>query len=149
MPRASWMKKDERKYAAILRSCTKTRGRADCQRVAAATVNRDRGLGGARGCPHAQRFRELVNMTPAQIRAWAKNPKAKRYSLAATRARLPALAKLRAKPLAQWTARDCAFAARVVSFNSRMRGALARDGCTPGYAISLRNWGHAPKRCKP
>jgi hypothetical protein len=100
-------------------------------------------------CAHAARFRELVNMRPAEIRAWARDPRAKCYSFAATRARLPALADLRAKPPAQWTAKDCAFAARAVSFNARMRGALRRDGCTPGYAISLRNWGHAPPRCAP
>ena len=99
--------------------------------------------------PAAQRFRELVNMTPAQILAWAKDPRSSRYSWATTRARLPALAALRAKPVALWTARDCAFAARVVSFNARMLGAMRRDGCTAGYAVSLRNWGHAPKGCQP
>lgn len=98
-------------------------------------------------CPAAERFRKLVNMTPAQIRAWARDPRAKCYSFAATRARLPALAKLRAKPVDEWTGKDCAFAKRVVSFNARMIGAKKRDGCRDGYTISLRNWGHAPK-CK-
>lgn len=98
-------------------------------------------------CPAAERFRKLVNMSPAQIRAWAKDPRSKCFSFAATRARLPALAKLRAKPPSQWTMKDCAFAQRVVSFNSRMIGAKNRDGCRDGYTISLRNWGHAPK-CK-
>jgi hypothetical protein len=102
-----------------------------------------------KGCPHARRFRQLVNMRPAEIRAWARDPRSKLYSWEATRRRLPALADLREKPPAEWTAKDCAFAARVVSFNARMSGALRRDGCTPGYAISLRNWGHAPKGCKP
>lgn len=98
-------------------------------------------------CPSAERFRKLVNMSPAAIRAWARDPRAKCYSFAATRARLPALATLRAKPVAKWTAKDCAFAKRVVSFNARMIGAKNRDGCRDGYTISLRNWGHAPK-CK-
>lgn len=100
-------------------------------------------------CPYASRFRELVNMTPEQIRAWHKDPRSRRYSWQPTRDRLPALAALRAKDPSRWTAQDCAFAKRVVSFNSRMAGALRRDGCTAGYAISLRNWGHAPKGCKP
>lgn len=100
-------------------------------------------------CPAAASFRALVNMTPAEIRAWARDPRALEYSLPATRARLPALAKLRAKPASAWTAKDCAFAKRVVSFNARMSGALRRDGCTRGYAVSLRNWGHAPKGCAP
>lgn len=100
-------------------------------------------------CPHARRFRQLVNMSPAEIRAWAKDPRAKLFSYPSTRARLPALARLRAKDPSRWTARDCAFAARVVGFNSRMSGAMRRDGCTPGYAISLRNWGMAPRSCLP
>lgn len=99
-------------------------------------------------CPSAKRFRELVNMSPAEIRRWAKDPRAKRFSYPSTRARLPALAALRAKPVERWTDRDCAFARRVASFNARMKGALERDGCTQGYAVSLRNWGHAPKRCR-
>lgn len=86
-------------------------------------------------------------MSPAEIRAWARDPRAKRFSYPSTRARLPALAALRAKPPALWTLRDCAFAKRVVSFNARMIGALKRDGCRDGYTISLRNWGHAP-RCR-
>lgn len=97
----------------------------------------------------AKKFRRSVNMTPAQIRAWAKNPSAKLYSYASTRARLPALARLRGKNPKQWTETDCAFAARVVNFNARMSGAMKRDGCTPGYAVSLRNWGRAPRSCKP
>lgn len=98
-------------------------------------------------CPSAKRFRELVNMTPAEIRRWARDPRSKSFSWESTRRRLPALAALRAKPVGRWTASDCAFAARVVSFNARMRGALRRDGCTQGYAVSLRNWGHAPRKC--
>ena len=100
-------------------------------------------------CAHAKKFRRSVNMTPAEIRAWAKDPRAKLFSLPNTRARLPALARLRAKPVSQWTEKDCAFAARVVNFNARMSGAMKRDGCTPGYAVSLRNWGRAPRSCKP
>jgi len=100
-------------------------------------------------CKHAKRFKSLVNMSPAQIRAWARDPRAKCYSFASTRARLPALAALRAKPAAKWNEKDCQFAKRVVSFNSRMIGALKRDGCRDGYTISLRNWGHSPKCAVP
>jgi hypothetical protein len=98
-------------------------------------------------CPHAARFRKLVNMSPAQIRAWAKHPLARCYSFDATRARLPALADLRAKPPAQWTQADCRRAARVVNFNSRFLGMRRQHGCTPGIVIALRNWGHAPRGC--
>jgi len=104
-------------------------------------------------CPHEKRFRALVNMTPAQIVRWSKDPRAKCYSKPATRRRLKRLAELKRKPGSQWTAKDCALAARAVSFNARMSGGARRDGCTPGYAISLRNWGRAqcpvPKSCRP
>lgn len=94
-------------------------------------------------CPHARRFHALVNMTPAQIRAWSKNPRSKLASWASTRARLPALAKLKAKPVAKWTEADCRFAARVVSFNARMDGARKVHGCTTKIDVALRNWGRA------
>lgn len=44
MPRRNWTAKDERKYAAIKRSCLARDGRRTkvCARIAAATVNRDR-----------------------------------------------------------------------------------------------------------
>jgi GNAT superfamily N-acetyltransferase len=49
MPRGTWTAKDERKYEAILESCQhgkRRRSKKTCQRIAAATVNRDRGLRG-------------------------------------------------------------------------------------------------------
>jgi hypothetical protein len=92
-------------------------------------------------CPYAKRFHRLVNMTPAQIRAWHKNPRSKLASFEATRRRLPALATLKAKPVSRWTARDCDFAKRVVSFNSRMDGMRKQHGCTTKIDVALRNWG--------
>lgn len=98
-------------------------------------------------CPHAKEFHRSVNMTPREILAWSKDPRSKCYSFEATRRRLPALAKLKAKPVSEWTTRDCTYARRVLNFNTRMEGGLRRDGCTPGYAISLMNWGRKPKGC--
>ena len=94
-------------------------------------------------CPYTRVFKRLVNMTPAQIRAWAKDPRAKLASFEATRRRLPALAALRAKAPSTWTAKDCAFAKRVVSFNSRMDGMRKEHGCTVKINVALRNWGRA------
>jgi hypothetical protein len=161
VPVGVWSAKDERQYEKILSSCKRRRkGRGKtktCKRIAAATVNKQRKregrtLGRSSSCPHAVRFRELVNMSPAEIRKWAKDPRSKCYSWEATRKRLPRLAKLVAKPDKDWTAADCKFAARVVNFNARMSGAARKNGCTPGYAISLRNWGRkmcgVPKTCK-
>jgi len=98
------------------------------------------------GCPAMRRrFRQLVNMTPASIQAWAKDPRAKCASYPETRARLPALADLKAKPDGQWTEADCKYAQRVVSFNSRHIGQMRRFGCTLRETVALRNWGHMPK----
>jgi len=96
----------------------------------------------------AAEFHESVNMSPDEILAWSKDPRSKRYSFEATRRRLPALAKLKAKPVEEWSKKDVAYAKRVLSFNARMGGALRRDGCKQGYAVSLRNWGRAPEGCE-
>ena len=94
-------------------------------------------------------FKRLTNMTPAQIRAWAKQPASRRASFAATRRRLPALADLAAKVRAgkPLSAKDCAYAHRVNSFNTRMSGMRRKWGCTQKLVVALRNWGHHPKGC--
>jgi len=61
MPKKRWSALDERKYKAIVKSCKLSRGRKKgatriCKRIAAATVERDRGiaelgLGGPRSIP--------------------------------------------------------------------------------------------------
>jgi hypothetical protein len=104
-------------------------------------------LGPAMGNDVFVRFHRSVNMSPNEIRAWAKNPKAREASFEATRRRLPALASLKNKPRRQWTARDMAFARRVLSFNARMEGMVRKWGCTRKAVISLRNWGRQPPKC--
>jgi len=86
-------------------------------------------------------------MGPDSIRAWAKDPRAKRASGADTRRRLPALAALKAKPCDQWNKRDKDFAKRVLSFNARMEGMVRKHGCTRKAPISLRNWGRQTPLC--
>jgi hypothetical protein len=95
-------------------------------------------------CP---KFKQSVNMSPAAIRAWAKDPRAKEASFEATRRRLPALAALKAKPCGKWTKADERFAKRVLSFNARMEGVVRQHGCTRKAVISLRNWGRQPLKC--
>lgn len=94
-----------------------------------------------------RRFKTSVNMSPAAIRAWAKDSRAREASFEATRRRLPALADLKAKPCARWTGRDESFARRVLSFNARMSGMVKQWGCTRKAVISLRNWGRQPPAC--
>ena len=98
-----------------------------------------------KACPTVQRdFHRLVNMGAAEIRAWAKDPRAKCASFPETRARLPMLAALKAKK-SEWTQRDCQYGLRVISFNSRHIGQMKRFGCTVRETVALRNWGHMPK----
>lgn len=101
-------------------------------------------------CPAVQRtFHGLVNMGPAAIRAWARDPRAKCASFESTRRRLPALASLKAKSAGTWTERDCKYAQRVVSFNARHLGQMKRFGCTVKETVALMNWGHRPKCSLP
>lgn len=94
-------------------------------------------------------FKRLVNMSPAEIRSWARNPAAKRASFESTRRRLPALAALKAKISrgSSLSAKECAFAQRVNNFNTRMGGMQRQWGCTDKIVVSLRNWGHQPRAC--
>lgn len=93
-----------------------------------------------KACPIAK-FRKSVNMTPAEIRAWAQDPRSRLASFAATRRRLPHLAKLLEKRDSTWTKADCALARRVISFNARMAGVVRKHGCTTRAVVALRNWG--------
>jgi hypothetical protein len=96
-------------------------------------------------CPvDAAKFYRLVNMTPASIRAWAKDPRSKCASFEQTRRRLPALATLKAKSRDAWTAADCQYARRVNSFNARHLGQMKQFGCTLRATVALKNWGHDP-----
>lgn len=106
-----------------------------------------RKLGPAMGNDVFVRFHRSVNMSPSEIRAWAKDPRAREASFEATRRRLPSLAALKSKPRRQWNARDMAFARRVLSFNTRMEGMVRKWGCTRKAVISLRNWGRQPGMC--
>lgn len=99
----------------------------------------------AKSCPAVRaKFHRLVNMTPAQIRDWAKDPRSRCASFEQTRRRLPALAALKAKA-GEWTDADCRYAQRVNSFNSRHIGQMRRFGCTVRETVALRNWGHMPR----
>ena len=92
-----------------------------------------------------QRFKKSVNMSPASMRAWAKDPRARLASFGSTRARLPRVAALKSKPCGKWTAADEKLAARVISFNARMSGVVKKHGCTTKAVISLRNWGRSTR----
>jgi hypothetical protein len=96
-------------------------------------------------CPAVKKtFHKLVNMSPREIRAWAKDERAKCASFPETRRRLPMLAALKEKK-GEWTETDCKYGQRVNSFNARHLGQMKRFGCTMRETVALRNWGHMPK----
>lgn len=102
----------------------------------------------SRACPVVQtKFHASVNMSPAAIRKWSKDPRARCASFESTRKRLPALATLKAKPQSLWTAADCAYAQRVVNFNTRMQGNVDTYGCKVRNVTSLLNWGRRAPGC--
>lgn len=106
-------------------------------------------------CPAVQRaFHKSVNMSPTEIRAWARDPRNRCASEAATVRRLthpqrwkgftqPALAELKARPLSKWDAAACRYAQRVVNFNTRheRQRATQANKCTVARVVALRNWG--------
>lgn len=107
-------------------------------------------------CPvDAKKFHRLVNMSPAAIRSWAKDPRARCASFPETVQRLtkrqrwkgmllPSLVELKTKR-GPWNEIDCKYARRVNSFNTRHLGQMKRFGCTVRETVALRNWGHMPK----
>ena len=109
-------------------------------------------------CPtDAAKFRKLVNMSAREIRAWAKDPRAKCASFPETVQRLthrqkwkgmllPSLVELKEKR-GPWNEIDCKYARRVNSFNVRMQGMVDKWGCKPRALQSLRNWGRMPPKC--
>lgn len=98
-----------------------------------------------KACPAIQKtFHRLVNMSPGEIRRWARDPRAKCASFESTRRRLPKLAALKAKR-GEWSSEDCKYAQRVNNFNTRHLGQMKRFGCTMRETVALRNWGHMPR----
>ena len=99
-------------------------------------------------CPTVQtKFHRSVNMTPAAIRKWARDPRAKCASFESTRKRLPKLVTLKGKKRSAWTDEDCRYAKRVVNFNTRMQGNVSTHGCRVRNVTSLLNWGRKPPKC--
>lgn len=85
-------------------------------------------------------------MSSKEILAWSKDPRSKLASFEATRRRLPALARLKAKK--RWNTQDCKRAKRANGFNFRMDGTRKERGCTTKINVSLRNWGRKAPGCR-
>lgn len=87
-------------------------------------------------------FKKLVNLTPAQIRKWHKDPRSKEASLPHIRAELPLLARTKATPPSRWTPTMRSKARRAVAFIKRHEAQLKnQDRYTRKRIIALLNWG--------
>ncbi len=95
-------------------------------------------------------FKRLVNMSPAQIRRWAKDPRSKEASLPHIRRELPLLARTKATKPARWTRAMRDKARRTVAFIKRHEAQMKAQGkrygtgrmhATPKRVVALMNWG--------
>lgn len=90
----------------------------------------------------AREFKKLINLTPAQIRKWHKDPRSKEASLPHIRAELPLLARTRATPPSRWTPAMWSKARRAVAFVKRHEAQLKKQKApTRKRIIALLNWG--------
>lgn len=120
-----------------------------------------RGLRGLGGIPRAgdpalvKAFRKAANMTPKQIKAWAKNPTAKCASLPkrsktgkSAITELAQVARMKTSNPASWSARDWQKARDLVAFVGRHAAKKAPgDRCATKRVVALRNWAHQPTGC--
>ncbi len=94
-------------------------------------------------------WRAAVNMTAAELEAWADNP-ASRLASVDHAAVIERNLRLLRKPKSEWDERDVRDAKRTASFVARMRemprGKPARKGLPSRRDISLRNWAHDPSK---
>ena len=99
-----------------------------------------------------RQWRQLVNMTHAEVQAWRNNPRHKLASGKAGWASLAAIERMLRTPPQQWTTADWDHARRVCNFNARHLASHALFGAEVGQsgwsrrAIALRNWGHDPSK---
>jgi len=100
-------------------------------------------------------FHDSVNMSPGELRAWAKNPWHKLASTSTGLASLRRIPGLLERQISDWTAADYKFARKVLGFNKRhltgkthnLFGKPARAGVPwSKRAIALKNWGHDPSK---
>lgn len=108
------------------------------------------------------KWRELINMSPSELQEWAKNPDRLKASINRQEAKkehggihsgydsLHRIKRRINKKRSEWTSEDYDNAAQENSFNSRMLGntpgAPVSETKSSKWEISLRNWGHDPRK---
>jgi hypothetical protein len=95
-------------------------------------------------------FRRVINMTPAEIDRWRKDPHHRDASLPHIRAELPLLAEMKRTPVSRWTPRMWDKAMRAINFVKRHEAQMRAQGkryrtgpmhMTYKRVVALRNWG--------
>jgi hypothetical protein len=101
----------------------------------------------------ARAFHKAANMKPAEIVAWARDPRAKRASLPRRKAtgrsaidELSQVARMKRHAPSSWTESDWRKARDLVNFVKRHTAQMG-SACQPTRIIALRNWAHQPPRC--
>lgn len=97
-----------------------------------------------------RRFRELVNMTPSEIRAHAETECSRRASIKRETV-IARVLRLLETPQADWAPRDWTDAGKVVGYISRAREIRAKRPASkncprPVNTYALMNWGHDPDK---
>lgn len=102
-----------------------------------------------------RRFHAAANMTPSEIRAWAKNPVARCASLPrrlttgkSAITELTQVARMKSSSPSTWSASDWAKARDLVAFVARHAAKAAPgDRCSTERVVALRNWAHRRRGC--
>lgn len=94
------------------------------------------------------RWRELTNMSAAELRAWKRSPISKMASIDPA-AVIDRNLRLLETPVEKWNTRDYSDARRTISFNSRMKEAEQGEDVRKEIPfskrdISLLNWAYRP-----
>lgn len=106
-----------------------------------------------------QKWKSLVNMTPVELerfldsevgeKAGLSRKEASQHGIGRGRDSARAILRMKKKGVDNWSSDDWKWAARQVSFNSRMRGndgPLCKDGKKTRKFSSLLVWGHDPRK---
>jgi hypothetical protein len=95
-------------------------------------------------------FQHVINMTPAEIDRWRKDPRHLDASLPHIRAELPLLVEMKRAPMSRWTPKMWDKALRAINFVKRHEAQMKVQGKRYGTGkmhitykrvAALQNWG--------
>lgn len=112
---------------------------------------------GVCGTKKFKRWRQLVNMSPSELREFKNSPEGRKAGLSREEAQeqgiksgqesADAILRMQEKSCSEWTERDKEWMNRQLSFIARMRGVkgpLMKGGEPTRKHTALKIWGHDP-----